>query len=270
VTVLVGRRQPTDAHDGPVIALGVRLARALGEPLVVCTVLPPGVSPARTDVPTEAAGVAVTDTSITDRSIPGGLARAARTHQATAIVIGDGPHRPGTVGTRLARAAGLPVVLADVGPQVDDTAPVTRVTCAFDGSRTAPDVLATAADLAGRAGATVRVASFSPHRPPVVPPEIGLDAENDVVDQWRAQMLASQHAAVASLGLDGNTTETLAVDAATVEEAVTGLGWNDGDLLVVGASAMGAATRVLLGDPSAAILRAAPVPVVLSPGDVGL
>ena len=82
----------------------------------MCTVLPPGAWPAASDVPIEAAGVAITDTHITDRSIPGGLARAAHTHQATVIVVGDGPHRPGTVGARLARAAGLAVVLAGVAP----------------------------------------------------------------------------------------------------------------------------------------------------------
>ncbi len=274
MTLLVGR-MPADAsgHDAPghdtraAIGLGLRLARALREPLVVCTVLPPGAPPpAEPEYAPDADGVEVRVTHVADRSVPGGLARAAHSHQATVIVLGDGPHLPGTVAARLARAAGLPVVLADAAREVDDAAPVTRVTCAFDGSRTASDVLSTAAGLAGRAGARLRVASFGPRRPPTVPPEAGLDAERDVVAQWREQMLAAQRHAAAVLDLP-DAPEFLAVAATTVEDAVDGLGWDDGDLLVIGASALGAATRVLLGDPSAAILRAAPVPVVLSPGD---
>lgn len=270
MTVLVGRMPDGSPGQDPAaaIGLGLRLARALGEPLVVCTVLSPGDPPADDPDPAPAAdGVDVTVTHIADRSVPGGLARAAHTHQAAAIVVGDGPHRPGTVGARLARAAGLPVVLAgvpDAATGVDAGVPITRVTCAFDGSRSAAGVLSTAADLAARTGAALRVASFAAQRPPA---GVGSEVEPDAVEPWREQMLGAQRDAVAGLDV---AAETLAVAATTVEDAVTGLGWEDGDLLVVGASAMGAAARVLLGDPAAAILRAAPVPVVLSPGDAAL
>jgi nucleotide-binding universal stress UspA family protein len=60
------------------------------------------------------------------------------------------------------------------------------------------------------------------------------------------------------------------VAGASVEEAVTSVGWDEGELLVVGADAAGAATRVLLGDPGATVLRTAPVPVVLTPGTTTL
>ena len=93
------------------------------------------------------------------------------------------------------------------------------------------------------------MASFGPQRPPTVPPEVGLDAERAVTEEWRSQVLAAQHAAVASLGLDASATETLAVVAPAVEDAVTGLGWDDGDLLVVGASAMGAAPACCSATP---------------------
>ena len=76
-------------------------------------------------------------------------------------------------------------------------------------------------------------------------------------------MLAAQLEALAALGVEA---ETLAVADATVEQAVAGLGWDEGELLVVGTAAAHAATRLLLGDPGAAVLRAAPVPVVLTPG----
>jgi nucleotide-binding universal stress UspA family protein len=203
---------------------------------------------------------------VEDRSVPGGLARAAHAHGAEVVVLGDAPPGPGSVGARLARAADVPVALT-VDAVVHD-GPITRVTCAWGGGRHAGRVLAAAVDLARRTGASLRVASFGPQRGPTVPPEAGLHAEEVVVEQWREQMLAAQRTALADL--DVADARTLAVAGASVEEAVTSVGWDEGELLVVGADAAGAATRVLLGDPGATVLRTAPVPVVLTPGTTSL
>jgi nucleotide-binding universal stress UspA family protein len=265
VTVLVGRVPGSDPVHGAVV-LGARLARVLGGPLVVCTVATPGEG-ASPDPPPTVDGVDVEATVVEDRSVPGGLARAAHAHQAAVVVLGDAPPGPGSVGARLARAADVPVALiSDTADSADG--PITRVTCAWGGGRHASRVLATAVDLARRTGASLRVASFGPQRGPTVPPEAGLHAEEIVVEQWREQMLEAQRAALADLGATG--AETVAVAGASVEEAVAGLGWDDGELLVVGANAAGTATRVLLGDPGGAIIRGAPVPVVLTPGTTTL
>lgn len=267
MTVLVGRVPGSDPGPGALV-LGARLARVLGGPLVVATVSSPGE-----DAPADPApaldgvdGVEVETTVVDDRSVPGGLARAAHAHQAAVIVLGDGPPGPGSVAARLARSADVPVALA--GDTALHDGPVTRVTCAWGGGRHAERVLATAVDLARRTGATLRVASFGPQRGPTVPPEAGLHAEQVVVEQWREQMVAAQRAALADLEV--TDAETLAVAAASVEDAVAGIGWEDGEILVVGANAAGTATRVLLGDPGGAILRGAPVPVVLTPGTTTL
>ena len=198
--------------------------------------------------------------------MPGGLARAAHARQADLVVLGDGPPRPGSVGARLARAADVPVALAGHVALTDG--PVTRVTCAFGSGRRARGVLATAADLARRADAALRVASFAPQRGPTVPPEAGLHAERVVVEQWREQMIGAQREALEGLGIAG--AETVAVADDTVEEAVRSLEWGEGDLLVAGASPAGTATRLLIGDPGAAVLEASPVPIVLSPGATAL
>lgn len=264
MTVLVGRMPGTDPGRGAVV-LGARLARALGGPLVVCTVSAPGER-APGEPPPAVDGVHVETIVVEDRSVPGGLARAAHACGAEVVVLGDAPPGPGSVGGRLARAAEVPVVLA--GDATSHDGPVTRVTCAYDGGRHAVRVLGTAVDLARRTGATLRVASFGPRRGPTVPPEAGLHAEEIVVEQWREQMLATQRAALTELG--AGDAETVAVAGATVEDAVAGVGWDDGEILVVGANAAGTATRVLLGDPGAAVLRTAPVPVVLTPGTTTL
>jgi len=256
VTVLVGR-VPGRAADGAE-RFGARLARALGTRLVLCTVTGPGRD--ADDEAPAVEGVEVEVVHVADRSVPGGLARAAHTHQAEVVVLGDGPPGAGTVAARLARAAEVAVALAGAS-EVDG--PITRVTCAFGGGRDSVGVLAAAAALARRAGASLRVASFAPQRGPTVPPEAGLHAERVVVEQWRDQVLAAQGDALATAGAEG---ETLAVADTTVEDAVAAIGWDDGDVLVVGAAAAGTVTRVLLGDPGAAVLRGAPVPVVLTPG----
>lgn len=268
MTVLVGRMPDTDPGGGAVV-LGARLARALGGPLVVCTVAPPGEAEGHgghADPAPVVDGVDVETTVVEDRSVPGGLARAAHAQHAAVIVLGDSPPGPGSVGARLARSADVPVALA--GDTAVHDGPITRVTCAWGGGRHAARVLATAADLARRLGASLRVASFGPQRGPTVPPEAGLHAEEIVVEQWREQMLAGQRAALAELGV--TDAETLAVAEAGIEDAVAGVGWEDGEILVVGTNATGTATRVLLGDPGGAILRGAPVPVVLTPGTTTL
>jgi len=258
VSVLVGQvpDRPTDGAQ----RLGARLARALGERLVLCTVTSPGHDAPTEDEAPDVEGVAVEVVHVVDRSIPGGLARAAHTHQAEVVVLGDGPSGAGSVGARLARAADVAVALAGTAP---GDGPITRVTCAYGGGRDSARVLAAAADLARRTSAALCVASFAPQRGPTVPPEAGLHAERVVVEQWREQVLAAQREALASLGVEA---ETLAVADTTVEQAVARLDWDEGDLIVVGTAAAHAATRLLLGDPGAAVLRAAPVPVVLSPG----
>lgn len=265
MTVLVGRVPGRDPGPGALV-LGARLARALGGPLVVCTVASPGAQEGHADAAPVVDGVDVETTVVEDRSVPGGLARAAHAQQAAVIVLGDGPPGPGSVAARLARSADVPVALA--GDATVHDGPIARVTCAFGGGRHAPRVLATAVDLARRTGASLRVASFGPQRGPTVPPEAGLHAEEIVVEQWRDQMLAAQRAALAELGT--SDAETVTAAEATVEEAVESIGWDDGEILVVGANAAGTATRVLLGDPGGAIVRGAPVPVVLTPGTTTL
>ncbi|MEJ2887629.1 universal stress protein [Actinomycetospora aeridis] len=264
MTVLVGRVPGSDTGAGALV-LGTRLARALGGPVVVCTVTSPG-DPAAPEPAPAVDGVEVETTVVEDRSVPGGLARAAHAHQAGVIVLGDAPPGPGSVGARLARSADVPVAL--VGDDAVHDGPVTRVTCAWGGGRHASRVLATAVDLSRRTGASLRVASFGPQRGPTVPPEAGLHAEEVVVEQWREQMVAAQRTALTELGV--TDAETLAVAGASVEEAVESIGWDDGEILVVGANAAGTATRVLLGDPGGAIVRGAPVPVVLTPGTTTL
>ena len=51
----------------------------------------------------------------------------------------------------------------------------------------------------------------------------------------------------------------------TWEEALEDVEWDDGDMLVVGSSAIGPVTRVFLGSRASKIVRNSPVPVVVVP-----
>lgn len=263
MTLLVGWT-PDDRADA--LTLGLRLARVWSDDLVLCSVQAGGAGTVRAGSPPPPpadlpADVPVTTTAVQDRSVPGGLVRAARAHGASTVVLGDGPLRPGTVASRLARAAELPVAIA--GPTGED-GPITRVTCAYGGSRDAEGVLATAHAWAQRCDAGLRIASFAGRRAPTFPSDVGLDAGDEVVDGWREQILDGQRRAMARLEPSAQV-ETCAVVEPEVADAVVAIGWHAGDLLVVEIPATRTATRALAG-PTAAALRAAPVPALVVPG----
>lgn len=260
MTLLVGRAPDDRGPGDPALTLGVRLARAWSEDLVLCTVHAAGRAGGPTaspDVPDDVTAVEVT---VVDRSVTDGLMRRAREHDATAVVIGDPPVRPGTTSGRLLRAVDRPLAVAG---GTRDGGPITRVTCAWSGGTDTGPVLDAAAGYARQAGVALRVAAFAPRPAPTIPPEIGLDAEDEVVAGWREQTLSDQRDALARRDLAG--VETLAAVGNDVAAAVASVGWDAGDLLVVGRPAPGPAARLLVGDRTGAVLAAAPVPAVVVP-----
>lgn len=149
MTLLVGRAPDDRGPGDPALTLGIRLARAWSEDLVLCTVHAGGRAGGpidSTDVPRDVAAVEVT---VVDRSVTDGLLRTAREHDATALVIGDPPVRPGTTSGRLLRAADRPLAVAG---QTRDVGPITRVTCAWSGGTDTGAVLDAAGGYARRAG----------------------------------------------------------------------------------------------------------------------
>ena len=52
---------------------------------------------------------------------------------------------------------------------------------------------------------------------------------------------------------------------ASWDEAIDDVGWDDGDVLVVGSSDLGPIAQVFLGSRATKILRHSPVPVVVVP-----
>ncbi len=57
------------------------------------------------------------------------------------------------------------------------------------------------------------------------------------------------------------------VDGRTVEEAVSKLEWQDGDLIMVGSSRLSVPKRLFLGSTAAKMLRVLEVPMMVVPRD---
>jgi nucleotide-binding universal stress UspA family protein len=259
VTLLVGLSPDARDDAGGAVGLAARLAVVWGEGVRVAVVVTPGArdtdgAAARAAVEgvLSGAGVPATWETVRGRSVAEALLEAAGAAATTAVVLGTDPDRSGRIAVRVARSSPVPVVLARGAGSMPGQ-PVERVTCAFDGTAASVGVLAAAAELADRSGATLRVVSFAVRRPG--PPA----TDASMVAGWTEQIAAAQAEELAALGRDA---ETGVHAGATWDEAVHAAGWGPGDLLVVGGSP-GAATRFFLGDRVGAILQAAPVPAVI-------
>ncbi|HEU0182012.1 MAG TPA: universal stress protein, partial [Agromyces mariniharenae] len=57
----------------------------------------------------------------------------------------------------------------------------------------------------------------------------------------------------------------VAATGATIEEAVEGLDWHDGELVLVGSSRLAAPRHLFLGSTAAKMLRELPVPMIVVP-----
>lgn len=208
-------------------------------------------------------------------SIPGGLLEQARQSDASMIVLGSsskgslGRISLGSVTDRLVHSAPLPVLLAPLGYRAGPAARIRRVSIGYGGSRSGAHAVAAGARLAERVGASLRIVSFAVRPPKRFYGSVEESADELVVDQWAARLkeqLVTQMPAAESDGLGDRLARTLVVaEGATWSQAVWGLDWSDGDLLVVGPSSSAAAMRLFLGSRASKIMRSAPVPVFMVP-----
>jgi nucleotide-binding universal stress UspA family protein len=292
MTLIVGL--PPAGSARAALHLGARMARSAGEDLVVCTVVPqpwpPGLArvdaeyrayleesarrvldEARERVP---ADVPATYAVRHARSAPTGLLEAAEEHGAAAIVVGSssagviGHVSLGGVSDRLLHSSHAPVALAPRGYRCSPDARVRRVTAAFGGTSGAEDLVVAAAGVAARLGATLRLASFAVRARPPVTAGVGREADAAMVREWTRGIEAAAVAAldaVRALPAAPERLESVIGSGETWAEALDEIEWYDGDVLVVGSSAIGPVARVFLGSRASKIVRHSPVPVVVVP-----
>lgn len=272
------------------VALAVRFARTLGAEVNICIVLPPDTAPPGTvpkgggyeDVVADQAQrwlddarglvpddvVAHTHLSF-DESFTDGLIREALRLQTSAIVVGGaggglvGSYSLGSVVNELLHSSPLPVAVAPRGTRFSQVQRVHEITCAIGQRQGSGLLLDTAVRASRAADVPLRLVSLV-----ALDPAFGsLRGDAEAV---RAHALAHAErtldAARNELPPDFPVTSTI-VNGPTVEAAVEQLGWQDGDVIMVGSSRLSAPRRIFLGSTAAKMLRVLDVPMVVVPRD---
>lgn len=194
-----------------------------------------------------------------------GLQAAAAELGATHIVVGAangglrGRHRLGTVATELLHSSEVPVVLAPEGSRrIDASTGITRITAAVGTRPGATALLDEAADLAKSTGSELRLLSLV---------SVDLPASVDtgvirIAGAAHADEVLSQVHAGLSAELDA---EVVIARGESIEDAVSHLSWEPGEIAVVGSSRLAQPRRLFLGSTAAKMLHELPVPMIVVP-----
>jgi nucleotide-binding universal stress UspA family protein len=289
VRYLVGLSADRGGQDA--LSLGRMLARTGDVTLTVCVILPERwghPSLARVDaeyaafleeyareVISEAREV-LAETARTEyvtrpaRSATEGLIATATEMDASLIVLGSARHGPlgrftiGSVTNELLHSAPLPVVLTPRGHRPSSEGRLRRVTCAFAGSTRSRTAFDAAVQLARRHDVPLRLTTLVVRDRQMYPSQVGYDAERLVEEQWRAQAREAQEEALSQIP-DDVEVEAGVLGGRDWEDALDSLGWEEGEVLVVGSSRLGPVARLFLGSNSSKIVRSSPVPVLVIP-----
>lgn len=292
MTVLVGY-VPHKGGRGS-LDLGLQFAHALGQDLRVITVVPRQWStPSLARVDAEYAEFArqlgeeseakareyLVDTSvevtvdyqaIPGRSVTSALLAAAADCDASLLVLGsstDGAVGRIVVGSttdKLLHLSPIPLALSPRGYRSTAADGFSRITCAFSDGEESQKVVEQAVTIGRRLNVPTRVASFGIRGATMYPPEVGLSAEDSVLDSWLEQASAAQ----SRLRLDGVIDEDTATVIATGSgwgESLSSIDWDTNEVLVLGSSTLGPIARVFLGSRATKLIRHSPVPVVVVP-----
>ncbi|WP_029115775.1 universal stress protein [Mycobacterium sp. URHB0044] len=204
------------------------------------------------------------------RSAPGGLLIAAEELKADALVLGSaadgklGQVVIGSTADRLLHSSPVPLAISPRGYRGSKTHGLTRITCAYPGTPESRHVVERVAALAARLEVPMRVITFAVRGRTMYPPEVGLHAEDSILESWAA----NAREALAELktgGLVGDDVELQVVTGNGWDQALDAAEWIDGELLAIGTSPQGAIARVFLGSKGAKIIRHSPVPVLALP-----
>lgn len=282
-----------DERGKAALHLAGMLARSGGDDLVVASVLPAPWIPGMAKVDAEyreyldetaaqalerareylPGDVSATFVPHTSRSAPAGLLELAERHGANVIVLGSSSHGPfghialGSVTDRLVHSSPVTLALAPRGYRCKRDQKVVRATAAYGGSVSADDLVVAAATVAARNSASLRIASFAVWARPAYTTTLGTDSEDGVLDEWTATMeRAASNAVEAVEGLGAvPPVEAVIGRGSSWAEAIDDIGWNEGDVLVVGSSELGPVAQVFLGSRATKILRNSPAPTFVVP-----
>ena len=291
MTMIVG--YAPDERGKAALHLAGMLARSAGDDLVVASVVPAPWIPGMAKVDSEYRQYldAVADDALARardnlpgdlpatfvrhgaRSAPVGLLDLAEQYAANLIVLGSSSHGSfghialGSVTDRLVHSSPVSLALAPRGFRARQAQKVTRATASYGGTQSADLLVVAAATVAARGGTSLRIASFAVWERPAYTTRLGTDPEDDVLEQWTDTMKRAASKAVETVeGLSpAPSVETVIGRGRNWAEALDDIGWEPGDVLVVGSSDLGPVAQVFLGSRATKILRHSPVPVIVVP-----
>jgi nucleotide-binding universal stress UspA family protein len=194
-----------------------------------------------------------------------GLDELAQRRGSSVIVIGSAPGgtagriQGGSTSEQLLHGSHVPVSIAPTG--YADFAPdrIERLVVAIDMDYR-PGRLTTALDLLP--DVEVELVCVVRRATAIYTTQLGADAELEVLHVLRARAADALTAAQADIR---RTTQAHVLVGDTVDAALEAMIWRREDLLVCGSSTLGPVRRVLLGDMTFRLLRAATVPVLVAP-----
>ena len=292
MTVLVGYLAGKCGHAP--LNLAVEAARALHTALTVVAVVPrPWMtpSPARIDaefsayahqlgsdsereareyLATIAAGIDVSFVQVASRTAGDGLLEAVEQTGADVLVVGSsssgalGQVVLGSTTDWLLHASPVPVALSPRGYRGSRTGTLERITCAYSGTPESVRVVERVSALTADLDVPLRIVSYAIRGRTMFPPEVGLHAEDSLLDAWAGQ-LREITAKLKSDGIVGEDVELQVITGRGWDQALDATEWQDGDLLAPGTTSRRSIIRVPLGSHGAKIIRHSPVPVLVLP-----
>lgn len=292
MTVVVGYRAGKVGLSG--LHLGVRIARTRGTSLTVATIVPkPWLTPSRARVDAEyelwadalaaesakeaagfldtvADGVGVDYVHRAHGSVSGGLLDVIHEVDADVLVLGSLPSGGrgqvliGSTADWLLHASPVPVAISPRNYRAHQ-GKLTRLTCAYSATPDSVDVVKRCFEFGRRFGVPVRVITFAVRGKTMYPPEVGLEAEDQVLRAWASQVRGILEE-LKTTGIVGEDVALQVVTGRSWNEALEKADWQEGEILALGTRPRGDIRRVFLGSRSTKIIRESPVPVLVLPG----
>jgi nucleotide-binding universal stress UspA family protein len=218
-----------------------------------------------------ASGLEVNYHKVPHRSVAGGLLEAVDELKSEVLVLGSaadgklGQVVLGSTADRLLHSSPVPLTISTRGYRGSKAGGLTRITAAYPGTPETLHVVERVAALAEQLSVPMRVVTFAVRGRTMYPPEVGLSAEDSILEQL-AMHARETLAQLKTDGVIGKDVDVQVVTGNGWDDALDAADWQDGDLLAIGTSPVGGIARVFLGSRGSKILRHSPVPVLVLPG----
>ena len=215
-------------------------------------------------------GLDVSYHKVANRTAGEGLLEAAEELGAQVLAVGSSPNGAlgqvvlGSTTDWLLHTSPVPVAISPRGYRGARSGKLARITCAYSGTPESVRVVERVAALTAELDVAMRVVTFAIRGRTMFPPEMGLHAEDSLLEAWAAQLREM----LAKLEADGVVGEDVALQVITGngwDEALDATDWEDGELLTLGTTSRRTIKGVFLGSHGAKIIRHSPVPVLVLP-----